>query len=75
MIGAWESGIWVTRAAKDYDGWMASGRTTIRALQEGIKRFRDAGGGRAMVATLVKSTPFSRAGGGHPSMDGAVAVS
>jgi alkanesulfonate monooxygenase SsuD/methylene tetrahydromethanopterin reductase-like flavin-dependent oxidoreductase (luciferase family) len=52
MLGAWESGVWVTRAAKEYDGWMASGRTTFRALEEGIKRFRDAGGKRAMVATV-----------------------
>lgn len=52
VIGSWESGIWVTRAAREYDGWMASGRTTPRALREGIKRFRDAGGKRALVATV-----------------------
>jgi alkanesulfonate monooxygenase SsuD/methylene tetrahydromethanopterin reductase-like flavin-dependent oxidoreductase (luciferase family) len=27
-IGAWESGLWIKRAARDYDGWMASGRGT-----------------------------------------------
>jgi alkanesulfonate monooxygenase SsuD/methylene tetrahydromethanopterin reductase-like flavin-dependent oxidoreductase (luciferase family) len=52
LIGAWESGIWVTRAAQQYDGWMASGLTTFRALSEGIRRFHDAGGTRAMVATV-----------------------
>ncbi|HLF77787.1 MAG TPA: LLM class flavin-dependent oxidoreductase [Dehalococcoidia bacterium] len=51
-LGAWESGLWVKRAARDYDGWLASGRTTFKALREGIKRFRDAGGKRALVATV-----------------------
>jgi alkanesulfonate monooxygenase SsuD/methylene tetrahydromethanopterin reductase-like flavin-dependent oxidoreductase (luciferase family) len=52
LIGAWESGIWVQRAARDYDGWQGSGRTSLRALEEGIKRFRDAGGRRSMVVTV-----------------------
>jgi alkanesulfonate monooxygenase SsuD/methylene tetrahydromethanopterin reductase-like flavin-dependent oxidoreductase (luciferase family) len=52
VIGAWESGIWVRRAAEQYDGWMASGRTTFRAMKEGIHRYRDAGGKRAMVVTV-----------------------
>jgi alkanesulfonate monooxygenase SsuD/methylene tetrahydromethanopterin reductase-like flavin-dependent oxidoreductase (luciferase family) len=30
---------------------MASGRTTFRAMQEGIRRYRDAGGKRTMVLT------------------------
>jgi alkanesulfonate monooxygenase SsuD/methylene tetrahydromethanopterin reductase-like flavin-dependent oxidoreductase (luciferase family) len=51
-LGAWESGLWVRRAAREYDGWQASGRTTFRALRDGIKRFRDAGGKRALVATV-----------------------
>jgi alkanesulfonate monooxygenase SsuD/methylene tetrahydromethanopterin reductase-like flavin-dependent oxidoreductase (luciferase family) len=63
LIGAWESGSWVTRAAREYDGWQASGRTTFRAMQEGIRRFRDAGGKRAMVVTVdidlhAPHTPF-----------------
>jgi alkanesulfonate monooxygenase SsuD/methylene tetrahydromethanopterin reductase-like flavin-dependent oxidoreductase (luciferase family) len=52
LIGAWESGIWVQRAARDYNGWQGSGRTSFRALKEGIARFRDAGGKRAMVVTV-----------------------
>lgn len=51
-IGSWESGIWVKRAARDYDGWMASAHSSLDGLAEGIKRFRDAGGGRALVATI-----------------------
>jgi hypothetical protein len=42
----------VGRAARDYDGWQGSGLTTLKALGEGIKRFRDAGGKRAMVNTI-----------------------
>jgi alkanesulfonate monooxygenase SsuD/methylene tetrahydromethanopterin reductase-like flavin-dependent oxidoreductase (luciferase family) len=53
VIGSWESGPWVIRAATEYDGWMASaGKTTFTALAEGIQRYRDAGGKRAMVGTL-----------------------
>ncbi len=52
LIGAWESGSWVARAAREYDGWQASGRTTFQAMKEGIRRFRDAGGKRAMVVTV-----------------------
>ena len=54
FVGAWESGLWVKRAARDYDGWMASGRgTSVRGLEEGIKRFRDACGKRALVMTVT----------------------
>jgi len=52
FIGAWASGIWVLRAARDYDGWIASARTSFKTLAEGIERYRDAGGKRALVATL-----------------------
>jgi alkanesulfonate monooxygenase SsuD/methylene tetrahydromethanopterin reductase-like flavin-dependent oxidoreductase (luciferase family) len=56
MIGAWTSGIWIRRAARQYDGWLASGggpgATTFKDLKDGIKLFRDLGGKRAMVATV-----------------------
>jgi alkanesulfonate monooxygenase SsuD/methylene tetrahydromethanopterin reductase-like flavin-dependent oxidoreductase (luciferase family) len=53
LIGAYASGIWVKRAAKNYDGWVASaGRTNVKTLEEGIKRFRDAGGKRAVVCSV-----------------------
>ncbi len=64
LVGSWHSGLWVRRAARDYDGWLASGFfTTFRQLKEGIGRFRDAGGGRALVSTITvnlhaESTPF-----------------
>jgi alkanesulfonate monooxygenase SsuD/methylene tetrahydromethanopterin reductase-like flavin-dependent oxidoreductase (luciferase family) len=54
LIGSWHSGRWVERAARDYDGWIASGFfTTFRQLREGIARYRDAGGQRALVATIT----------------------
>jgi alkanesulfonate monooxygenase SsuD/methylene tetrahydromethanopterin reductase-like flavin-dependent oxidoreductase (luciferase family) len=65
VVGAWASGRWVERAAKEYDGWMASGlNTSYNALAEGINRYREAGGtGRTLVATVnvnlkAQSEPF-----------------
>src|SRR6187397_797976 len=56
MIGSWASGIWVKRAARDYDGWLTSGGgpggTTFQNLIDGIKIYRDLGGKRAIVATV-----------------------
>lgn len=42
------------RAAREYDGWLASGHYTrgIKQLAEGIKRYRDAGGKRAILANV-----------------------
>jgi alkanesulfonate monooxygenase SsuD/methylene tetrahydromethanopterin reductase-like flavin-dependent oxidoreductase (luciferase family) len=53
LIGAWASGPWVRRAARDYAGWMASGHTTYREIAEGIKIFRDWGGQRAMLVSVT----------------------
>src|SRR5215471_7670663 len=53
MIGSWHSGRWVEKAAREYDGWQGSARTSYNALREGIQRFRDAGGKRAMVCTIM----------------------
>jgi alkanesulfonate monooxygenase SsuD/methylene tetrahydromethanopterin reductase-like flavin-dependent oxidoreductase (luciferase family) len=53
LVGAWASGVWLKRCAQEYDGWIASGgRTNFNTLREGIKRYRDLGGGRAVVATV-----------------------
>src|SRR5579864_9524230 len=53
LIGSWHSGLWVHRAARDYDGWLGSGFfTTFNQLREGIQRYRDAGGKRALVSTI-----------------------
>jgi hypothetical protein len=46
--------LWVRRAARDYDGWIASGYfTSFRQLREGIQRFRGEGGTRALVSTIT----------------------
>lgn len=53
LIGSWHSGRWVERAAKEYDGWIASAHaTSFRELREGIQRYRDFGGKRALVSTI-----------------------
>ena len=52
LLGAWHGGASLARAARDYDGWLCSaGRTTVGTIVEGVKRYRDLGGGRAIVAT------------------------
>ena len=44
ILAAWHSGPWIERAAKEYDGWIASGFAGFATLREGIKRYKDAGG-------------------------------
>lgn len=54
LIGAWASGRWVTRAATDADGWIASAaKTSLGQLRDGIRRFRDLGGARAVVTNVA----------------------
>ncbi len=53
LIGSWYSGPWVKRAAMEYDGWLSSSAwTNFNTVAEGLKRYRDMGGKRAMVATI-----------------------
>jgi hypothetical protein len=42
----------VQRAAREFDGWIGSGRTSFALIAEGIQRFRDAGGKRAVLGTV-----------------------
>jgi alkanesulfonate monooxygenase SsuD/methylene tetrahydromethanopterin reductase-like flavin-dependent oxidoreductase (luciferase family) len=63
VIGAWTSDVWIKRAAQVYDGWMCSGsfgrskerghETTFTSMRENLKRFRDYGGKRAMVSSVL----------------------
>jgi alkanesulfonate monooxygenase SsuD/methylene tetrahydromethanopterin reductase-like flavin-dependent oxidoreductase (luciferase family) len=54
LVGSWHSGLWVRRAAHEYDGWIASGYfRNFGELREGIQRYRDAGGKRALVGTIT----------------------
>jgi alkanesulfonate monooxygenase SsuD/methylene tetrahydromethanopterin reductase-like flavin-dependent oxidoreductase (luciferase family) len=58
MIGAFANGRWIRRAATEFDGWIGSARSTdVATLREGIARFRDAGGRRAVAANLAASRP------------------
>lgn len=52
VLGAWHSPVSLKRAVRDYDGWMSSsGLTNIKVMGEGIKKYRDLGGRRAMTTT------------------------
>ncbi len=68
LIGSWHSGPWLLRAAHDYDGWIASGLTSFNIIAEGIKRFRDAGGTRAILGTVSTDprVPTTRLGDDEP---------
>jgi alkanesulfonate monooxygenase SsuD/methylene tetrahydromethanopterin reductase-like flavin-dependent oxidoreductase (luciferase family) len=53
LIGSWAGSKWIERAAREFDGWIGSGaRSSWRALREGIPRFRDLGGKRAVVTNV-----------------------
>ncbi len=51
LLGSW--GANVERAAREFDGWLASGyRRTPEANIEALRRFRSAGGRRALVCAI-----------------------
>jgi alkanesulfonate monooxygenase SsuD/methylene tetrahydromethanopterin reductase-like flavin-dependent oxidoreductase (luciferase family) len=54
LIGSWKGERWIPRAAREFDGWIASGaKTSLQALSEGIGRYRAAGGKRAIVTNIA----------------------
>lgn len=54
LIGSWSGSKWVPRAAREFQGWIASARkTTWRQIETGIQRYRDAGGQYAVALNLV----------------------
>jgi alkanesulfonate monooxygenase SsuD/methylene tetrahydromethanopterin reductase-like flavin-dependent oxidoreductase (luciferase family) len=54
LIGSWSGQQWIPRAAKDFDGWIASAaKTSFSALAEGIQRYRAAGGARAIATNIA----------------------
>lgn len=66
LIGAWAGSRWIERAAREFDGWVASGaRSTWRKVTDGIARFRDLGGARAVLTNVVV-----RLESAEPSPDG-----
>ena len=63
LIGSWGGATWIPRAAREFDGWIASGaRSSVRALEDGIRDFRQAGGTRAIVTNI----PCDLRGGTEP---------
>ena len=54
LIGSWKGERWIPRAAREFDGWIASGaRSSLDALVDGITRYRAAGGKRAIVTNIA----------------------
>lgn len=53
LLGAWRSRRWIDLAARDCQGWIASGiYTTWEDLEIGVRMFRAAGGGRLVLANV-----------------------
>lgn len=53
LLGAWRSRRWIDMAARECQGWMASGiYTTWEDLGIGIAMMREAGGGRVVLANV-----------------------
>lgn len=64
LLGSW--GANVERAARDYDGWLASGyRRTPEEIIAAHARYRQAGGGRAIVCAI----PVGGTGDLEPTRD------
>src|SRR5262249_13087945 len=54
LVGSWAGVRWIVRAPKALAGWVGSGpRSTWALLKQGIARFRDLGGKRAVVTNVV----------------------
>ena len=54
LIGSWAGSRWIERAAREFDGWVASGaRSSWRLVTEGIARFRGFGGKRAILTNVA----------------------
>jgi alkanesulfonate monooxygenase SsuD/methylene tetrahydromethanopterin reductase-like flavin-dependent oxidoreductase (luciferase family) len=53
-LGAWRNPRWITYAAKQCQGWMASGLySSWEDLENGMRLYREAGGGNAVLANVV----------------------
>jgi len=69
LLGAWRSQRWIERAARECDGWLASGiHSSWEDLERGIGLYRAAGGTRAAVANVsidLRETPKVTPLGAH----------
>lgn len=53
LIGSWSGKRWIPRAAREFDGWIASGaKSSYQAVQAGIETFRAEGGSRAVLTNI-----------------------
>jgi hypothetical protein len=69
LIGSWAGKSWISRSGKDFDGWIASAaKTSYATLSDGIRRYRDAGGTRAIVTNIAVDlgAPSTRMGDTEP---------
>ena len=67
FIGSWAGSKWIERAAREFDGWVASGaRSSWRKVEEGIARFRGLGGKRAILTNVVVDLGSSTASADGP---------
>src|SRR6516165_5977193 len=54
MLGAWRNPRWIAYAAKQCQGWIASGLySSGEDLENGMRLYRDAGGANAVLANVV----------------------
>jgi alkanesulfonate monooxygenase SsuD/methylene tetrahydromethanopterin reductase-like flavin-dependent oxidoreductase (luciferase family) len=54
LLGAWRNPRWITYAAKKCRGWIASGLfSSWEDLESGMRLYREAGGGNAVLANVV----------------------
>lgn len=53
LIGSWAGSRWIPRAAREFDGWIASAHYAgFDKLKAGIEAYRTAGGQRALVTNI-----------------------
>ena len=53
LLGAWRSERWINLAANQCQGWISSGiHSSWDDLELGVKMYRNAGGGRAVLANV-----------------------
>jgi alkanesulfonate monooxygenase SsuD/methylene tetrahydromethanopterin reductase-like flavin-dependent oxidoreductase (luciferase family) len=54
LLGAWRNPRWITYAAKQCQGWIASGLySSWEDLENGMRLYREAGGNNAVLANVV----------------------
>ncbi len=53
VLGAGTSDRWIGRAAKEYDGWMASAFSGFAFLRDNAQRYRDLGGTGRLICAIV----------------------